>query len=107
MKVAPGKAAEAAARGETPPNPPSFFPSVLARLWRAKTEGKKATIIVRPLPRAALRFARGYNHVVPTGLQRGSPRSHNRRTIGSANGRSWIQLRRFPVQVPHGAHFTP
>ena len=56
MKVAPGKAAEAAARGETPPNPTSFFPSVLARQRRAKTEGKKATIIVRPLPRAALRL---------------------------------------------------
>ena len=48
MIIAPGKATEAAARGKRPPHPASFFPSGLARLWRAKPEGKKEEIILRP-----------------------------------------------------------
>jgi len=48
MIIAPGKAAEAAARGEEPSHPASFFPSGLARRRRAKPEGKKEEIILRP-----------------------------------------------------------
>jgi hypothetical protein len=48
MIIAPGKAAEAAARGKGPHHPASFFPSGLARQRRAKPEGKKEEIILRP-----------------------------------------------------------
>ncbi len=48
MIIAQGKAAEAAALGTAPPHLFSFFHSGLARLWRAKPEGKKESFIVRP-----------------------------------------------------------
>jgi hypothetical protein len=47
-KVAQSKAAEAAALGKAPSHPASFFPSGLARLRRAKPEGKKEEIILLP-----------------------------------------------------------
>jgi hypothetical protein len=47
-KVAQGQAAEAAALGKEPPHPTSFFPSGLAHQGRAKPEGKKEEIILRP-----------------------------------------------------------
>src|SRR5438874_1943393 len=43
--IAQGKTAEVAALGKTPRHPTSFFPSGLARQWRAKPEGKKEEII--------------------------------------------------------------
>jgi hypothetical protein len=46
--VAQGKAAEAAALGKEPPHPTPFFPSGFARKRRAKPEGKKGGIILRP-----------------------------------------------------------
>jgi len=56
MRIAPGKAAEAAARGKTPPQTASFFLSGLARPRRARPEGKKEEIILGSQPQAALRL---------------------------------------------------
>jgi hypothetical protein len=54
--LAQGKDAEAAALGKESPQPTSFFPSSLARLQRAKLEGKKEEKVLGPQPRAALRL---------------------------------------------------
>ena len=77
--IAQGKAAEAAALGEAPLHPISFFRSGWARLWRAQPEGKKEEIPFGAPTQGGARpsLALGYHQVVPTGLQLASLRPHS------------------------------
>ena len=73
MTIAPGK--RSAARGYGRKMISSFFPSGLARLRRAKPEGKKEAGWGGVLPRAAASAALlGYLLAAPLGRRRGEPR---------------------------------
>ena len=79
MIIAPGK--QSAARGYGRKMISSFFPSGLARLRRAKPEGKKEAGWEDSLPRAAASAALPRAIVLPPlpGLRRGEPGSYTGR----------------------------
>jgi hypothetical protein len=102
MKIAQGKAAEAAALGKRPPHPASFFSSGLPRKHSGQTRRKKRGDHLGPATQGGARpsLVLGYYHIVPTGLQFGSLRSHVRRTTlitGGGPTTSNIKQRRNPA----------
>ena len=82
MIIAPGKAAEAAARGKKPPLP-TFFPFWFGAPAR-QTRREKRKDHFGSVTQGGAALALGYYHIVLTGLQFGSLHSHIGRTISAA-----------------------
>jgi hypothetical protein len=69
MIIAPGKAAEAAARGKRPHHPVSFFSSGLPRKHSGQTGRKKRGDYFLFVTPGGASLARGYCHIIPAGFQ--------------------------------------